>query len=302
MNNLRIILADDDIISRTMLAETIRGDGYEVAEANNGLEAEALVKSTNCPTLLLLDWEMPLLSGLEICSNFSKEKTLQPIYKVLITGKNRNNDIIKGLDSGADDYIKKPYDINELRARIRVGIRMLSLQTSLMKAKEELEYRATHDHLTKVYNRSAIMESFSHEWARYKRGSSEFTLGFFDIDHFKKINDTFGHSTGDDILQMVCDIIASSQREYDIFGRYGGEEFLLIAPQTKLPDHSLIYSRILQKISDHSFVTPKGIIPVTVSIGVASSAEVDDKEELLALADNRLYSAKSSGRNRVVCE
>ncbi|ERP30677.1 Diguanylate-cyclase [Chitinivibrio alkaliphilus ACht1] len=177
---------------------------------------------------------------------------------------------------------------------------MIELQCSLIEAQKLLQHQATHDPLTGILNRRAIMEALSKEWARFTRTKNNFTLGFVDIDHFKKINDLFGHSIGDDTLKEICESFTSSLREYDVFGRYGGEEFLIISPQTTLPDHLSIYERKREEIAKKSIHKENRTHPLSVSIGVASSHEASSLDELVSLADTRLYAAKESGRNAVV--
>jgi two-component system, cell cycle response regulator len=208
--------------------------------------------------------------------------------------------IVSGLNSGANDYLVKPYKIAELEARIGVGLRMLDLQAELNKAREALAYEATHDSLTGALNRRPIYEVLSHEFSRARRKTSSFSICLCDIDFFKQINDKHGHLAGDDVLKGLVRTLQSNIRDYDMVGRYGGEEFLVIAPNPHEVQDNLLFERLRSVVADAKFPTQTGNISVTISAGVARFREETSIDELIAVADEALYGAKAGGRNRVV--
>ena len=207
---------------------------------------------------------------------------------------------MEGLDAGANDYIAKPYDNEELLARIRVGQRMVELQTNLHETKQALAYEALHDPLTGVFNRRAILDSLKQEIARSKRQGIPLSVALCDIDHFKIVNDTYGHQVGDDALCGFVQRIKDNLREYDQVGRYGGEEFLMITPGSEGDEQEGLFERLRSSVANQEFTTRSGDIAITVSIGVAKGNGMSSVDEMLASADAALYRAKNEGRNRVV--
>jgi diguanylate cyclase (GGDEF)-like protein len=222
-----------------------------------------------------------------------------PPYVILLTARDEKCDIVQGLEAGANDYVAKPYNKDELLARIRVGQRMLELQANLMDAREALEHQATFDALTEILNRRAVLERLSQEISRAKREQGCFSVGMCDIDHFKTINDTHGHLAGDAALVSFARCIQAGLRDYDIFGRYGGEEFLVIAPGSMGHDGEGLYERLRARVADNAIVTPAGPLTMTVSIGVAPGTGLSTVDGLIADADAALYRAKAEGRNRI---
>ena len=221
-------------------------------------------------------------------------------YVVLLTSKRQKEDILAGLDAGADDYLKKPFDAQELRARLRVGSRILDLQRRLVCALETAEYRATHDFLSGLYNRGAIMEMLAREMACWEREQVVFSVCIADVDHFKAINDRYGHLVGDEVLKQLSLRMRSLLRPYDVVGRYGGEEFLIITPRCGMAEAVSIAERVRGSVACDQLQIERFAIPVTVSVGVSTvSQEVCDINALLRAADAALYLAKARGRNRV---
>jgi diguanylate cyclase (GGDEF)-like protein len=220
----------------------------------------------------------------------------------LLTNRNETSDLVSGLDAGANDYISKPFNYAELKARLGVGKRMLNLQTKLKRSRKELAYQATHDVLTGMLNRRAILDTMNNEIARVLRERNTLYVGLCDIDYFKKINDTYGHLAGDMVLQEVGRRLSNTLRPYDRVGRYGGEEFLILA--STVPHHAVnVFERLRQSIEEKPFVYEQEEISVTMSFGVISFNADDtthDAISLLAEADKSLYEAKRAGRNQII--
>ena len=297
---MRILAAEDDLTSRLMLVAVLKKIGHEVIQASSGSEAWDELQKPDAPRLAVLDWMMPEIEGIEICRRVRQIPTTDPPYLILLTAKDDVKSIVSGLNAGANDYLIKPYKIAELEARIGVGERMLTLQAELNKAREALVYEATHDGLTGALNRRAIFEALSHEFSRAARTMSSLTICLCDIDLFKQVNDSYGHLVGDDVLKTLVEVLRTNVRDYDKVGRYGGEEFLIIAPgTTELQDNSL-FERLRSAVADSQFSTQAGNLSVTISMGVARFTRQKSVDELVAAADEALYRAKAEGRNRVV--
>ena len=252
------------------------------------------------PQFLLLDWNMPGIDGLEICPRLKKNELINPPYVILLTARSEKGDIVKGLEAGANDFMAKPYDSEELQARIRVGQRMLELHSHLLKARDTLAHQATHDFLTGTFNRRAIRDRLKQEISRADRENDSLSVGMLDIDHFKKINDTYGHQVGDEALVAFTRCIQNELREYDCVGRYGGEEFLVIAPGAIGLGRESLYERLRARVAGTEIATNEGSISLTVSIGAAPGTGQTRGDTLIAVADAALYQAKAGGRNCVV--
>ena len=297
---MRVLVAEDDPTSRVLLASMLKKWGHEPVCAADGLEAWNLLCQEDAPRLVLLDWVMPGLDGPEVCRRLRAAETSDPPFVIMLTGRAEKGDIILGLDAGANDYLSKPYDPDELRARLRVACRMLELQRGLVEARDTLAHLAAHDSLTGVLNRRAILERLEQEVARVAREGGRLFVGMCDLDHFKRINDTLGHQAGDDVLAVFTRRITTKLRAYDSVGRYGGEEFLVITPAGGQPDPRCLYERLRAEVEGASIPTRAGEVPLTVSIGVASGSGNSRVDALVEAADRALYQAKTQGRNRVV--
>ena len=298
---MKILIAEDDAISRRLLDTILRKWGYEVVVAFNGKQAWEELQKEDAPRLAILDWMMPEMDGVEVCGKV-RDRTGSPyIYILLLSAKSQREDMVKGMESGADDYITKPFDANELKVRLRAGRRILDLQTQLMNAQEALREQANRDSLTGILNRHAIFETFHRELARAQRESNPLAVVMLDIDHFKTLNDTHGHMAGDAVLREFSRRITSSLRPYDSAGRYGGEEFLVALPGCDLDQAVRHAERLRSLICDQPFNTTEGSHVISCSLGVACTgvAEGNDAEALIRAADNALYRAKRNGRNRV---
>ncbi len=297
---MRILIAEDDLTSRTILAAVLAKHDYEPLVVEDGSSAWAAMQEADAPNLAILDWEMPGMSGLEVCRRIRENPTANPPYIIILTGRDKKEDIVIGLDAGANDYISKPYNDKELQARVRVGRRMVILQTELLEAKDALAHEATHDPLTGALNRRAIFNGLERELKRVERNRSALSIGLCDIDHFKKVNDTYGHQVGDDVLRGFIQTLRDNIRSYDLVGRYGGEEFLVIAPDSTGTDNEGFYELLRERIAEFRTVTPSGEIGITMSIGVAGAGACSTPDTMLAAADAALYQAKAEGRNKVV--
>jgi diguanylate cyclase (GGDEF)-like protein len=297
---VKILIADDDLTSRAILAGVLKKEGYEVEAAVNGAEAWRVLRQPDAPSLVILDWMMPEMNGPEVVRRVRALETDRPPYVLMLTNRGDKADIIAGLDAGANDYLAKPFDPAELHARVEVGRRMVEMQAALSASRETLAQQATHDPLTGMLNRRAILEKLHQELSRASRIGGEWAVGMCDIDHFKQINDTYGHQTGDEVLCGLARILSESLRPYDSVGRLGGEEFLVMAAIKAKTDPAVIFDRLCARVAESKMATRSGELSVTVSIGVACGAVGSTVDELLEAADAALYRAKNEGRNRVV--
>ena len=300
---MKILIAEDDPISRRLLRATLQKWGHDVQAACNGREAWDVLCHADAPHLAIVDWMMPEMDGVEICTRLRELQRREYIYVILLTAKSRREDIIIGLDAGADDYITKPFDAGELRVRIRAAERILDLQSELLAAHEALRHQASHDSLTGLLSRAAIFERLEQELDRTSREGNFLAVVMADIDKFKRINDTYGHSAGDTVLHEVAQRMLQAARPYDGFGRYGGEEFLMVIPGCEEVRAAEVAQRFRLAVSAQPIEAAGHTVPVTVSLGVAAalgSAQLG-AQELIRRADAALYRAKASGRDRVEC-
>ena len=297
---LKVLVAEDDPIFRRLLQNRLQNWGYQVIIVRDGAEAWQILQQPDAPGLLILDWMMPAIDGLELCRRIRKNQNGTYQYILLLTGKDDKQDLIDGLNAGADDYLTKPFDIGELRARLRAGKRILSLQQELIKAREALRFDATHDALTGVWSRGAALHLLGTEIQRGARANTSTGILMIDLDHFKNVNDTYGHMTGDEVLKEAANRISQAVRSYDYVGRYGGEEFLAILTNCTVEDLRTVAERIRSSVADLPIGTKSAQVRATVSIGAVVTTNQAHDLEFLAVADSALYEAKRSGRNRVV--
>jgi two-component system cell cycle response regulator len=298
---LKILVADDNAIARMLLERLLPQWGHEVVLACEGKQAWELLQGDDAPRLAVLDWMMPGMSGPELCSKMRKRVGRPYAYLLLVTSREEKQDVVSGLQAGADDYLTKPFYPQELNARLRVGVRILELEDKLVAAHEVAQFRATHDELTRLSNRASIVDTLRRELARSQRdgGSCGVLLG--DLDHFKAVNDTLGHGAGDSVLCEAAARLAAGIRPYDSVGRYGGEEFLVVLPGCDTPNLLACAEHLLQAFRGSQFVTPEGTLSVTISLGAATSTGASGMtaDALVRAADKALYQAKGNGRNRV---
>jgi two-component system, cell cycle response regulator len=297
----RVLVAEDDAMFRRILQSWLENWGYQVTLAGDGARAWEILQREFPPQLLILDWMMPAINGLELCRKVRERNQVPYQYILLATAKDGKQDLVRGLEAGADDYLTKPFDRSELQARLRACNRILTLQDGQIQAQELLRFQATHDQLTGVLNRAEIMETLRRELGRAARARTATGLLILDIDHFKNINDTYGHLTGDAVLKEVTQRMIRAVRGYDSVGRYGGEEFLIVLPGCTRDQIDQGAERVRSAVDDGPILLNESKVSVTVSIGAAviANGSVSDTE-MLAAADNALYRAKAIGRNRTV--
>jgi two-component system cell cycle response regulator len=296
---LRILIVEDDLTSRRILTAILKKWGYDPLVTEDGAAAWEVLQRPDAPELILLDRKLAGIDGLEICRRLRAHDATRSAYIILLTGLGEKSDIVQGLEAGANDYIAKPYDNEELRARINVGQRLLEVQASLRQARDALEHQAMHDPLTGVFNRRAILARLSQEISRAKREDGRLSVGMCDLDHFKEINDRLGHQAGDEVLVAFTRCIQAQLRDYDCLGRYGGDEFLVIAVGAGRQAIASLYERLRVRVAANEITTTGGKVALTVSIGVTEATGRSAAEALIAAADSALYRAKAEGRNRI---
>src|SRR6202166_338470 len=227
---MKILIADDESVSRRMLQGLLAKWGYDVAFAEDGNAAWAALNAPTPPRMALRDCMMPGQNGVDVCRPLHKLRPEPYTYILLLTAKDAKESVVEGLESGADDYLTKPFNPQELKARIRVGLRLLELEDNLVQAREMMRFKAMHDALTGVWNRGAILETLEREVTRSRREGISLGVLILDLDHFKSVNDNYGHPTGDAVLKEITKRMQTDVRPYDAVGRYGGEEFLVLLP------------------------------------------------------------------------
>ena len=297
---MKVLIADDSGLCRHIIRSALEGWAYEVVEVCDGEQALQVLEAEDAPQVAILDWYMPKMDGIEICQRL-REKRAPYCYVILLTATTDRAGLIQGLQAGADDFLSKPFDPPELEQRLRAGMRIIDLQDRLLKTQEELRIRATRDFLTNAWNRGAILEILDVELDRSARESSSTAIAMVDVDHFKQINDTYGHQVGDFVLEELVRRMKSTLRSYDSIGRYGGEEFLIVQPNTTLCESAQLAERLRQDIAAKPMHAAGYSLDVRISLGV-SSLDGDDNaraDSLIRVADIALYEAKESGRNCV---
>ncbi|HET6142876.1 MAG TPA: diguanylate cyclase [Candidatus Acidoferrales bacterium] len=298
---MKVLIANDAPVSRHLLEVALKGEGYQIVVAEDGAETLRILEEDGYPRIVILDWMMPQADGVEICRSIRKRAREPYVYLILLTAKGEQTEIIEGLEAGADDYMIKPFDLRELKARVRSGRRIVELEEQLLSARELLRMQATHDSLTGLFNRAAILDMLQTELARAFRERRPLSIIATDLDRFKNVNDTYGHQAGDAVLVEITRRMQGSLRAYDAVGRCGGEEFLIVSPGCAEEDAVELAERLRQNVSIAPVQCARDVIPVTVSLGVATVAgDIVQADEFLRAADEALYKAKRTGRNRVV--
>jgi diguanylate cyclase (GGDEF)-like protein len=298
---MKILIAEDDPVSRRLLEAKLVKWGYDVVVTCDGDEALKALRTKDAPKLAILDWMMPGVDGVEICGMMRREAREPYIYIILLTALHRDEDLVAGMEAGADDYITKPFIANELRVRLRAGRRIIDLQNELINAREALREKAARDPLTGLWNHEEILRIMGLELSRAGRERGHVSVIMADLDLFKKVNDTHGHMAGDAVLRLTARRMLSLVRDYDYIGRYGGEEFLLVLPGCDGEWARVLADRLCQSIGGDRMDISEGMLPITISLGVATTCKgrKSDVNSLLQAADMALYRAKENGRNRV---
>jgi diguanylate cyclase (GGDEF)-like protein len=298
---VKILVAEDDAVSRRLLETMLFRAGYDVVSAADGSTAVRLLAAEDGPRLALLDWMMPGTDGPTVCREVRGKREQPYVYMVLLTSKESKDDVIAGLESGADDYLTKPYHAEELKARLRTGQRILQLEDKLVEAREEMRFKATHDALTGLWNHAMILDLLQREVSRAQREGSSVAILMCDLDHFKRINDTFGHLVGDELLRETARRLSNAVRPYDAVGRYGGEEFLVVMLGCDAARAWERAEQIRAAAGDCPAMTKVGPVSFTLSVGALASGDWGRRPpvQLLKEVDAALYRAKAEGRNRV---
>jgi diguanylate cyclase (GGDEF)-like protein len=302
---MRALIADDDRGTTAILKKTLERVGLVIDVAHDGNAAWQALRGVSDPALAVVDWEMPGLSGPELCRRIREEAALSHMYVILVTGRDSRHDVVAGLDAGADDYIVKPFDVDELSARVHVGLRVLKLQGQLAQridelqaTRDELARLASTDVLTGLFSRRRWFELATIEFSRFCRYKRSLGLLIVDLDFFKRVNDTFGHDSGDRVLSQFAELLRSTSRQSDIVGRLGGEEFAVLLPETDQRAAEDVARRIVEgchRVAIPEFVDRAGC---SCSIGIAQAAPTDGSiEEVLRRADQAMYRAKREGRD-----
>jgi two-component system, cell cycle response regulator len=298
---VKVLVAEDDQTSRFLLVSFLKKWGYEVLVAENGEQAWKQLQLRDGPRLAILDWMMPGLDGPEICRRVREGEGPEAEYSylILLTAKTETENVVTGMEAGADDYIVKPFDAQELRVRVRAGERIVQLHLSLLDLKKELQLQATIDPLTGVLNRRALLNAMEAEIARARRSGHPLTLSLLDLDHFKRVNDTYGHAAGDLVLRECVERVEAGLRHYDTVGRFGGEEFVVLAPNLSQDAAATVFDRIRRSIRETPFMFDGFALSISVTQGVVTWDGEVDTDEWLRAADAALYAAKHAGRDRV---
>jgi diguanylate cyclase (GGDEF)-like protein len=295
-----ILIADDDRISCKLLGGLLTKWGYQPRIVYDGEEAKRELLKGWAPQLAILDWMMPGMEGPDVIKAVRAARRDPYIYMLLLSAKGQKEDLLEGLEAGADDYLKKPFDPAELRARLRVGARILGVEKRLVTARETTEHQATHDLLTGVYNRATILELLNQEVSRCRIENQKMSVLIADVDDFKHVNDAHGHMAGDQVIRLLAGKMSSPLRSKDSVGRFGGEQFLILAPNCTQNQALVTAERIRARVAESKFMVDKCAIAITVSVGVSTVKEgVTDAKVVLQEADAALHLAKKKGRNGV---
>ena len=291
---MRILVVDDDAVTRLALQSLFKRRGLEVIATTEGEQAYQILAQEDAPRIAIIDWALPGMSGLELCRKLKDLDRTRRTHVIMLTGNTDPEDVVAGLNAGADDYVRKPFDIDELYARVRAAARLIAME-------DQLRLQADRDELTGVWSRSAILNELRQSLTRTSREETPLSIALTDVDHFKQINDRYGHGTGDVALRGIAKLLGESVRPTDFVGRYGGEEFLIVLPGCISSEAFEIAERIRKHTAEREIATSVGSLKLTVSIGVATAAAATQYiEQFINTADQALYRAKDAGRNCVI--
>ncbi|MBL9140821.1 MAG: diguanylate cyclase [Phycisphaerae bacterium] len=292
---MRILIADDDGVSRLALKALLTRHGHEVTAVTDGTEAWEILKGNDPPRLAILDGQMERMDGVEVCRLVREQPRLRSTFLIILTSRSEMGNLVAGLDSGANDYLTKPFDPQELIARIRVGEQMIGLQSELAARIRELDVLNNTDALTGIANRRALVAQLDIECERANRYGAPLAIAMLDLDRFKSLNDTYGHQYGDEVLKTLGTILSSTARATDLVARYGGEEFVIILANTDANDALAAAEKFRAAIESHDWLHQ----PITASFGVSSwGPGATTAADLMQRADKALYASKHGGRNR----
>ncbi|HEY5330063.1 MAG TPA: diguanylate cyclase [Acidobacteriaceae bacterium] len=297
---MKILVADDDPVSCRLMQRMLERSGYEVVVAADGRSAASALTASDGPKLALIDWMMPELDGPGVCAEVRRRPDGSYVYILLLTSKQSSEDIVEGLEAGADDYLTKPCNPAEVKARLLTGRRILELEQKLVEAREGMRFRATHDGLTKVMNRTAILTHLQQSLERSARDGVPCSILLCDIDHFKRINDVHGHIAGDAVLASFATRLQHAVRAGDAIGRYGGEEFLIVLDGCTTGEISMRAEHVRRAVTETPFRLREGVLKVSASIGglsVIGSNRPMAAEWMIEQADAAMYLAKAGGRD-----
>jgi len=299
---MRILVAEDDVGSRRLVKVRLVAAGHEVVDVADGQSAWELFQREFFQ-IVITDWMMPKLDGPSLIQKIRASNRENYTYIILLTAIDDKPKVVMGLEAGADEYLTKPFDAKELVARVASGERIIRLEEQLIKARQQMETLAMQDSLTGLLNRRAIEEHAHTELSLAKRKGQPLSVILLDIDHFKDINDKYGHPTGDNVLRQLAETLPKNLRQYDRIGRWGGEEFIVILPDTEITKAMAVAERMRTTTAETEFSIENGKHQsVQISLGVTcTSGNYASLEELVDTADLALYKAKQTGRNRVCC-
>lgn len=289
----RILVVDDSRLNIMLLTEILESEGYEVYSTDNGLSVLEMSHSVK-PDIILLDIVMPGMDGFEVCHDLKNDFELKDIPIIMVTARTNGSDVKKALDLGAFDYIKKPVDEWEVIARVQSALRLKEYQ-------DRLKNLAVKDSLTGIFNHGLLIELLEKEISKQERKGYNLCFVMIDIDYFKRVNDTYGHTSGDIVLKELAGILSSSIRKSDTIGRYGGEEFAFILPDISQTDACRLCERLRANIENHCFYVDNKCVHITISVGICFKKATDyiNHIDMVKAADDALYTSKSKGRNCV---
>jgi diguanylate cyclase (GGDEF)-like protein len=308
-NTMRILIAEDDRVSRTILHRTIQKFGHECLVAKDGVQAWELFQGTTVD-IVISDWMMPNVDGVELCRRIRATSSEDYVYFIFLTAQSDKEFLLMGMRAGADDYLTKPLDADELQVRLIAATRITSLHQQLAHQKQELERlnqqlfrQARRDPLTQLRNRLQLWEDLETLRSRVERYGHRYCIALCDVDCFKRYNDSYGHPAGDQVLRAVADTIAQHCRGGDTAYRYGGEEFLIILPEQSLASAMIAVDSLRRAVEGlaipHQARTPSGVVTISAGVAALLPGETKPADLVLQEADTALYHAKESGRNRV---
>ncbi len=301
----KIVVLDDNNQNLKLISDVLEDVGYDVSLCLTSYQLLDYLEE-ELPDIIILDVMVPDINGFEVCKRIKENERLKDLPIIFLSAKTETVDIVYGLEIGGVDYITKPFRPIELIARIKTHLEIKTIRDELKEKNkelialnEQLEEYAIKDTLTKLYNRRMILAKFDEEISRCKRNKEVFSIILLDIDHFKNINDNYGHNFGDEVLTVFANVLTSSKRLQDLVARWGGEEFLLILPETDIKGALIVADRIRQQVSECEYLSSDGVIHITATFGVAEFNQEDSSEKIIKKADYALYFGKNHGRNQV---